>query len=349
MVNTMNLNVEGFKVDPSTGYVSSIKVSDPSGNIYTVDNDPTVQDVKSVIVNTNGEMTIFPDAPNTAVEQVNLKVEIPMGTKLYAWKHSTDVIYTKTLPKNSGKVEVVICPLENKVGIFTAAEPAKTVSVWKNGSDFIDAKGKATTEPSGTAGSAVDVGDYVTDDTNWYKKSDEATEVIYNIWKIGSTFYNSDGTVGTEPSGTAGTPTKIGEVYQAKDTDIYLEQGKWYADIDSKYYPVISFTTEDINVGEEITDSDALTNLGSATFSEIDTVAYTDEVYTYNKVLQFGTLEATTLISEKPETDPTIISVLQADTPTEIDYVPYDIEATDEVITYSSDAYERSELDDYEV
>lgn len=145
------------------------------------------------------------------------------------------------------------------------------------------------------------------------------------------------------------TPTKIGEVYQAKDTDIYLEQGKWYADIDSKYYPVISFTTEDINVGEEITDSDALTNLGSATFSEIDTVAYTDEVYTYNKVLQFGTLEATTLISEKPETDPTIISVLQADTPTEIDYVPYDIEATDEVITYSSDAYERSELDDYEV
>ena len=77
----------------------------------------------------NGEITVNPDAPYTSIDSVTVKVNVPLGKELYAWKHSSDVIYTKTLPKKSGTIEIVKLPLANDTGTYTTAEPEKTVSI----------------------------------------------------------------------------------------------------------------------------------------------------------------------------------------------------------------------------
>ena len=346
---TFGLNVAGWKKDPATGYIKSIDVKDGNGDIYTVSDESNAQNTKTVKVDFNGQIAILPDTPYTSMEQVNLEVNVPVGKTLYAWKHSSDIIYTKTLPKKSATIQIVKLPLADDTGTYTEAQPEKVVSIWKDGVNFIDNKGKAATEPSGTAGTPVDVGDYVTDSTDYFKKADTPHEVVYNIWKIGSSFYNQDLSAGTEPAGTAGTPTKVGDVYQAVSTDTHLTEDAWYVKIGTDYFPFVSLTTSDINVGPQIEDADMLTDLAAATFVEVDAVAYTADVYDYFKVLNFGTSEATTTKSVDAETDPAIIAILDADTPTEIDYVPYTIAAVDEVLTFDSDDYERYSNGDYEV
>lgn len=350
---TINLNIAGYKKNPATGLVESIDVYDGNGDIYTVTDDVNAQNTKTVKFDYNGSVTVTPDAPYTSIENVVIDVNVPLGKKLYAWKHSTDIIYTKTLPTKDCTIEVVVLPLANAEGTYTAAQPEKVVSIWKDGVNFIDATGAASTEPSGTAGSPVDVGDYVTDGTSYFTKSDDPEEIIHNIWKIGSTFYNYDMTVGTEPAGTAGSSTSVGSVYQAQSTDTHLVEDAWYcvegAAGSEKYYPVVSLSTTDINHGEEITDADALAELAAATFSTIVTVPYTEEVYEYHKVLNFGTTEATTVTKDEREMDAAVIAILQADTPSEIDYVPYTVAAVDEALVYSTDTYERDDADDYEV
>lgn len=351
---TTNLFVAGYKKDPVTQLVSSIDLYDGDGNIYTIQDDASAQNAKTVVMSYNGEITVNPDAPYTSIDSVTVKVNVPLGKELYAWKHSSDIIYTKTLLKKSGTVEVVKLPLANDTATYNAAEPEKTVSIWKDGVSFINADGSASTEPSGTAGSPVDIGDYVTDATFYYKKSDTAEQVTHNIWKIGSTFYNGDMTVGTEPSGTAGSSTNVGSVYQATSSDTHLTEDAFYT-VETvggtdHYYLATGFATTGVNHGEdEITDADALTELGAATFNTLVLVPYEEDVYSYFKVLNFGTTEVTTTLATKPVMDADIIAVLQADTPSEIDYVPYTIAAVDESLVFNSDTYERYEAGDYEM
>lgn len=138
------------------------------------------------------------------------KVETSTSVELYAWKNSTDgYIYTKKIPESAGSISIIT---QNPMDDATAAYVGATPSV-----------------------------------TN-------------DIWKIGSTFYESDLTSGTEPSGTAGTPVDLGEVYIATAGDTALEEGVWYTK-DTNWYKVTALTTSALVKGEQITDTDAITAL----------------------------------------------------------------------------------------
>lgn len=143
---------------------------------------------------------------------------------LYAWKNSSNYIYTKKVPTAAGSVDAVA---QNPMADITATYVEATPSV------------------------------------------------SHDIWKIGSTFYKSDLTSGTEPAGTAGTPVDLGDVYIATAGDTALEEGVWYTK-DTDWYKVTALTTSALTKGAKITDEDAITALEAATTSEVDYVPYTE-------------------------------------------------------------------------
>ena len=143
-------------------------------------------------------------------------------TKLYAWKNSSNYIYTKKLPTTAGSVDAIAQnPMADITATYVEATPAS----------------------------------------------------VNDIWKIGSTFYKSDLTTGTEPAGTAGTPVDLGDIYIATSSDTDLEEGVWYTK-DTDWYKVSGLTKTALTLGAKITDEDAITALEAATTSEVDYVPY---------------------------------------------------------------------------
>lgn len=87
------------------------------------------------------------------------------------------------------------------------------------------------------------------------------TTTVYST--DGTTFYDADFTVTTEPTGTAGTPTVVGDFYK------YL--ATWYKKDGADYYEVASFT----DAGTLITDASLITELDGHTFLTYSSVVYT--------------------------------------------------------------------------
>ena len=164
------------------------------------------------------------DLVDLEINGKNIELGSEVVTTLYAWKNSSNYIYTKKIPTAAGTIAAI------------AQNPMASIS--------------AT---------------YV-----------EATPAVsHDIWKIGSTFYKSDLTTGTEPAGTAGTPVDLGDVYIATSSDTDLEEGVWYTK-DTDWYKVSALTKTALTKGDKITDEDAITALEAATTSEVDYVPYTE-------------------------------------------------------------------------
>lgn len=88
-----------------------------------------------------------------------------------------------------------------------------------------------------------------------------ATTTVYST--DGTTFYDENFTVTTEPTGTAGTPTVVGDFYK------YL--ATWYKKDGADYYEVTSFT----DAGTLVSDASLITELDGHTFLTYSSVVYT--------------------------------------------------------------------------
>lgn len=164
------------------------------------------------------------DLVDLEINDKNIELGNEVVTTLYAWKNSSNYIYTKILPTSAGSVSAISQnPMDDISATYVEATPS----------------------------------------------------VSHDIWKIGSTFYKSDLTSGTEPSGTAGTPVDLGDVYIATALDTDLEEGVWYTK-DTDWYKVTALTTSSLTLGDKITDEDAITALEAVTTSEVDYVPYTE-------------------------------------------------------------------------
>ena len=98
-------------------------------------------------------------------------------------------------------------------------------------------------------------------------KISSPTTTVYST--DGTTFYNADFSVTTEPSGTAGTPTAVGDFYK------YL--ATWYKKDNSDYYEVASFT----DAGTLVSDASLITELDGHTFLTYSSIVYTEAATTH--------------------------------------------------------------------
>lgn len=130
-----------------------------------------------------------PDNHNTSIKDVTVsycvgpknvvqKVGGDASITLYAWKHNSTYIYTKELPTSAGTVAVIKNnPLADATGTYVEATPEAKHDAYKIGTDFVNSDLSAATEPAGTAGTPVDLGDVVLNDTKYYVKDTDWYEV----------------------------------------------------------------------------------------------------------------------------------------------------------------------------
>lgn len=150
---------------------------------------------------------------------IELGGEVPTDKKLYAWKYSSNYIYTQIIPTAAGSVNII--------------------------------KQNPMTDATGTYGTGSEA-------------------QTHDIWKIGTTFYNSDLSTGTAPAGSAGTPVDLGDVVIASDD-------KWYMKDSSFWYEVLELETDQAVLSSDaVSDETLLTELEAATAVELDYIEYTE-------------------------------------------------------------------------
>ena len=156
--------------------------------------------------------------PSTGYETMD-KVTATLSVPLYAWKYSSNYIYSRTIPTAAGSVNIITTPV-------------------------------------------------LDDATGTYGTGSEAQS--HDIWKIGTTFYNSDLSTGTAPAGSAGTPVDLGDVVIATDT-------KWYMKDSDSWYEVVELETDQAVLSSDaVSDATLLAELEAATAAELDYVEYTE-------------------------------------------------------------------------
>ena len=140
----------------------------------------------------------------------------------------------------------------------------KKLYAWKYSSSYIYTKVVPT-----TAGSVPIIKQSpMVDATGTYGTGSEAQ--THDIWKIGTTFYNSDLSTGTAPAGSAGTPVDLGDVVIATDT-------KWYMKDSDSWYEVVELETDQAVLSTTaVSDETLLAELEAATAAELDYVEYTE-------------------------------------------------------------------------
>ena len=100
------------------------------------------------------------------------KVTATLSVPLYAWKYSSNYIYSRTIPTAAGSVDIITSPvLDDATGTYVPGSEAQTHDIWKIGTNFYNSNLSAGTAPAGTPGTPVDLGDVViASDTKWYMK-----------------------------------------------------------------------------------------------------------------------------------------------------------------------------------
>ena len=114
-------------------------------------------------------------------QNIELGGEVPTDKKLYAWKYSSNYIYTQSIPTSAGSVAIIKqSPMVDATGTYGTGSEAQTHDIWKIGANFYNSDLSSGTAPAGSAGTPVDLGDVViATDTKWYMKdSDSWYEVV---------------------------------------------------------------------------------------------------------------------------------------------------------------------------
>ena len=134
---------------------------------------------------TNLKITKFNIAKDGELKDLEINgQDIELGgevvTKLYAWKYSSSYIYTKKLPTVAGSTPIITQnPMADASGTYAPATSAVTHDIWKIGSSFYNDDCTSATEPAGTAGTPVDIGDaIIASDTKMYSGADS---VYYQV------------------------------------------------------------------------------------------------------------------------------------------------------------------------
>lgn len=174
--------------------------------------------------------------------------------------YDTNLVITKFNIAKDGELK----DLEiNHQNIELGGEVVTKLYGWKYSSSYIYTQSIPT-----SAGSvAIIKQNPMVDATGTYGTGSEAQ--THDIWKIGSTFYNSDLSTGTAPAGSAGTPVDLGDVVIASDDKWYMKDTNWYEVVELEDDQAVLSTTA-------VSDEDLLAELEAATASELDYVPYTE-------------------------------------------------------------------------
>lgn len=223
-----------------------------------------------------------------------------------------------------------------------------TANTWTDGTTFYGSDMLEMEEPEGEYDGETELGIV----------RESSYTVHKDAWSFADKFWNEDEAEITEPTGTAGTPVSLGEAYIAGPDVQHLNRGAVYMtdDVGTNFYIVTKYASTFAGcVKEQITDADALTELGNLysgnNFSEIDYVEYTEELETgfytnkegsWFKVLAFSTTML--VLNNEYESNPDIIAALEAATDITISYRKYSREVLTQDNSCGTAAWEESVL-----
>lgn len=161
--------------------------------------------MKNYFFDTNLVITKFNIAKDGELKDLEINGQnIELGgevvTTLYAWKNSSNYIYTKKVPTAAGSIAAIAQnPMADITATYVEATPSVSHDIWKIGSTFYKSNLATGTEPAGTAGTPVDLGDvyiatssdtdleegvWYTKDTDWYKVTALTTSALTKGDKI---------------------------------------------------------------------------------------------------------------------------------------------------------------------
>ena len=114
------------------------------------------------------------------INHQNIELGGEVVSKLYAWKYSSNYIYTQSIPTTAGSVAIIKqSPMVDATGTYSAGSEAQTHDIWKIGANFYNSDLSSGTAPAGSAGTPVDLGDVViASDDKWYMKDTNWYEVV---------------------------------------------------------------------------------------------------------------------------------------------------------------------------
>lgn len=175
-------------------------------------------------------------------ENHNLVTEALAGTPLVAFDDTLD-----DTSENAVQNKVITEALDTKL-----TKPDGTLVCWPN---------NALLKWDETSEELVPVATPTVDGTALIASLTPQTVTVYSTG--GGTFYDVNFNTVSEPSGTAGIPTQIG--------DFFEYNGTWYRKDGSDYYEVTSFT----DAGTIVTDAALIADLDTKVFFTYSSVVYT--------------------------------------------------------------------------
>ena len=179
MKQAASYQLTGYHYDKSTQEFDYLEIN---GEQVSLSGDVALENNKAVTLSVLGVNEVTPTAGKDAMKKVTATVAIA----LQAWKHSSDIIYTNVLPTEAGSTPVIVpaaSGITKATGTFATATPEVKSDIWKMGDDFFTAAMAPATEPEGTAGTPVDLGDAVTyvigGTTHWYQVETSGDDKTY--------------------------------------------------------------------------------------------------------------------------------------------------------------------------
>ena len=139
-------------------------------------------------------------------------------------------------------------------------------TVWTDPEDSSITKENKVRLPNIYNGPASQEPNNMPDDSLIISNGSHTETTTTTVYTDGTNFYDEDGTATTEPSGTAGTPSVIG--------DFVLDSTTWYQKVSDTWYEVDDFI--DNTNWTEVTDSELIAILDAATTVEVSSVVYTE-------------------------------------------------------------------------
>ena len=139
-------------------------------------------------------------------------------------------------------------------------------TVWTDPEDSSITKENKVRLPNIYNGPASQEPNNMPDDSLIISNGSHTETTTTTVYTDGTNFYDENGTATTEPSGTAGTPTVIG--------NFVLDANIWYQKVSDTWYEVDDFI--DNTNWTEVTDSELIAILDAATTVEVSSVVYTE-------------------------------------------------------------------------
>ena len=202
-----------------------------------------------------------------------------------------------------------------------------TTNAWNDGTNFLNSQMEIMEEPEGEASEPVEIGTVRQSTYN----------ITHPVWEIDGAFIDENHAATTEPAGTAGSPSTLGEALIVPIGDPQLVAGTMYFtdDVGTTFYQVtkLGATVADFT-SSEVTDASELVVLqqryADTDFKNLSYVVYTETLETgmYQKNsdswFKVGSFSTTMIVVyTEAETNQAIIDALEAASDITITYRYY--------------------------